>query len=96
MQVLVAVNMSPQEYAQRYREVEWPTLEVCPVCGAHARLRGHGWYGRNALPSRETELVVMIHRLLCPVCHRTVSLVLAFLRDVGAVSWQIHLSCSRR
>lgn len=79
MQVLVDAHMSLQEYAQRYREVEWPTLEVCPVCGAHARLRGHGWYHRNALPAREIELVVMVHRLFCPVCRRTVSLLPSFL-----------------
>ena len=79
MQVMVDVEMSPKEYAERYEEIEWPVLEVCPVCRAHARLQGHGWYGRNALPSRETELVVMIHRLLCPVCRRTVSLLPSFL-----------------
>lgn len=79
MQVVVDVHMSLQEYAQRYREVELPTLEVCPVCGARARLSGHGWYRRNALPARETELVVMVHRLFCPVCHKTVSLLPSFL-----------------
>lgn len=79
MQILVDVHLSPEEYTRRYREVQWPVLEVCPVCGAHARLRGHGWYPRNALPSRKAELVVMVHRLLCPVCHRTVSLLPSFL-----------------
>ncbi|HHW27190.1 MAG TPA: hypothetical protein GXX23_07615 [Firmicutes bacterium] len=79
MQVLVDVHMSPQEYTQRFREVEWPVLETCPVCGARARLLGHGWYSRNALPAREIELVVMVHRLFCPVCRRTVSLLPSFL-----------------
>lgn len=79
MQVPVDVGMSPAEYAQRYGEVRWPVFDVCPVCGAHARLQGHGWYCRNALPTRETELVVMVHRLFCPVCCRTVSLLPSFL-----------------
>lgn len=79
MQVMVDVQMSPKEYAERYEEIEWPVLEVCPVCRAHARLQGHGSYSRNALPTRETELVVVIHRLRCPVCHRTVSLLPSFL-----------------
>jgi len=71
--------MSPQDYTQRFREVEWPILKACPICGAHAKLLGHGWYRRNALPTRETELVVMIHRLLCPACRKTVSLLPSFL-----------------
>ena len=79
MQVMVDVRMTPQEYSERFREVEWPVLETCPVCGARARLLGHGWYSRNALPTREVELVVRIHRLLCPVCLRTVSLLPSFL-----------------
>ena len=79
MQVPVDVGMSPTEYARRFREVRWPVFEVCPVCGAHARLQGHGSYPRNALPARETELVVMVHRLVCPVCRRTVSLLPSFL-----------------
>jgi len=79
LQVLVDVHMSPQEYTQRFREVEWPALETCPACGARAKLLGHGWYSRNALPTREVELVVRVHRLLCPVCLRTVSLLPSFL-----------------
>lgn len=79
MQILVEVMMSPEEYTRRYEEIEWPVLEVCPVCGAHARLQGHGSYLRNGLPSKETELVVMVHRLLCPVCRKTVSLLPSFL-----------------
>ncbi len=79
LQVPVDVGMSPAEYAQRYREVKWPVFDVCPVCGAHARLQGHGSYLRNALPTRDTELVVMVRRLFCPVCRRTVSLLPSFL-----------------
>lgn len=79
MQVPVDVGMSPAEYAQRYPEVKWPAFNVCPVCGAHTRLRGHGYYRRNALPAREIDLVVPIHRLRCPVCHKTVSLLPSFL-----------------
>lgn len=79
MQVVVAVPMSPEEYTQRYGEVEWPVFEVCPICGAHARLQGHGSYSRNALPSREKELVAPVRRLRCPVCRRTVSLLPSFL-----------------
>ena len=79
MQVMVDVQMSPQQYVERYEEIEWPVLEICPVCGAHARLQGHGSYLRNALPTRETELVVMIHRLHCPVCRKTVSFLPSFL-----------------
>jgi len=79
LQVVIAVPMSPEEYAQRYGEVRWPVLEACPICGAHARLQGHGWYHRNALPARETELVVPVRRLRCPVCRKTVSLLPSFL-----------------
>ena len=79
MQVMVDVQMSPQQYVEHYEGIEWPVLEVCPVCGAHARLQGHGSYSRNALPTGETELVVVIHRLLCPVCRKTVSLLPSFL-----------------
>ncbi|HHW18029.1 MAG TPA: hypothetical protein GXX30_03905 [Firmicutes bacterium] len=54
-------------------------VHLSPQTGARARLGGHGWYPRNVLPPRETELVVMVHLLLCPVCHRTVSLLPSFL-----------------
>ena len=79
MQIVVPVNMTPQEYSQKYQEVRWPVLEKCPVCGARTNPQGHGWYSRNGLPSRDLELVVMIRRLLCPVCKKTVSLLPWFL-----------------
>jgi phytoene dehydrogenase-like protein len=79
LQVPVDVGMAPTEYVRRFEEVEWPVFDVCPICGAHARLQGHGSYSRNSLPDRETELVTPIHRLRCPVCHRTVSLLPSFL-----------------
>ena len=79
LQLMISVQMSPEEYVRRYQEIEWPVLDVCPVCGAHARLQGHGSYSRNALPNRDTELVAPVHRLRCPVCRRTVSLLPSFL-----------------
>ncbi|MGB9868214.1 MAG: DUF6431 domain-containing protein [Bacillota bacterium] len=76
---MVVVNMSLEEYAQGYRKVNWPRINQCPICGARTKLQNHGWYRRNALPSKEKALVVMIRRLLCPVCHKTVSLMPSIL-----------------
>jgi len=79
LQIVVAVNMTPQEYAKNCESTEWPVIEKCPICGARTNLHSHGSYMRNALPSRDVELMVKIRRLLCPICRKTVSLLPSFL-----------------
>lgn len=67
MQIEIDVKVRPEEYSEKYLDIEYPDLRACPNCDPRVRLRGHGWYRRNALPSVGTELVVMIRRFLCPL-----------------------------
>lgn len=78
MQIVMAVTMKPEEYAQKYREIDCLLVERCPVCGARVRLQKHGWYARNAVPALGTAVVVMVRKLLCPICRRTVFCCLRF------------------
>ncbi len=79
MQIITDFQMTPKEYCMGYDKIKWPALEVCPICRAHTRLKGHGSYERNALPSKGTYFVVKIRRMLCTVCRQTVSFLPSFL-----------------
>ncbi len=79
MQITIDIRMSPEEYVQNFDEMKWPVLEVCPMCGAHASLKGHGFYQRNALLEKKVELVIKIKRVLCTICKKTASFLPSFL-----------------
>lgn len=79
LQIVTDFQMTPTEYCKKYDEIKWPVLEVCPICRAHQRLKGHGSYKRNALPTQDVDIVIKIKRVLCSVCNKTVSFLPSFL-----------------
>lgn len=79
MQIIFSVNMGPEEYAAKEKEIVFPEIDICPICKARKRLHSHGSFQRNALVGRNKVFLVRIHRLFCTVCRKTVSLVPSFL-----------------
>jgi len=79
MQMILSVNMGPEEYAAKHEEIDFPKIDICPMCKARKRLHSHGSFQRNALPEKNNVLLVRIHRFFCTVCKKTVSLVPSFL-----------------
>ena len=78
MQRIFDPRVTVEQYATGVG-IQYPVFDECPICGARAKLIGHGSYDRNALPSLSLVFLLAIKRLLCPVCHRTVSLLPWFL-----------------
>lgn len=66
------------QYALLGRSNDFPDLECCPICRAKNRLKRHGFYERNAIEA-EVTFRILICRLLCPDCGKTVSILPIFL-----------------
>lgn len=47
-------------------------VRFCPICGT--RLLGHGWRMRNITDCNCNSSLIWIHRMLCPSCGRTFTL----------------------
>lgn len=94
MQLLWNPGMSLEQYAKT-GEISYPTIEKCPMCGARKPLIGHGFYQRNAVPHVELAYRLRIRRLLCKVCHKTVSLLPWFLLPRFQYSLQLIFECLR-
>lgn len=90
MQMILSVNMGPEEYAAKHEEIEFPKIDICPMCKARKRLHSHGSFQRNALPEKNKVLLVRIHRFFCTVCkkmHRTRFLGHGFVYTTFAVGY---------
>lgn len=71
-------EQSLEQYAELGKKNDFPEVERCPVCRGVVRLKRHGFYWRNAIED-EREYRILICRLKCPSCEKTVSLLPSFL-----------------
>lgn len=81
MQILHPVGSSLQEYLQAPQDPEnrqrWKPAH-CPLCRGKDSLTAHGFYSRSVV-DQGFDGVLCIHRYLCRLCRRTVSLLPDFL-----------------
>jgi len=78
MQLICSFHISPREYSKRGKNNDFPRIDVCPCCFYPSPLPRHGFYRRNAL-FRKREFRILILRLKCPSCKKTISLLPDFL-----------------
>jgi hypothetical protein len=70
-------NISVEEYENRSKKNDFPTVEQCPHCKSRVRLFRHGFYWRNAIDEKQHRIPIL--RLKCPSCRNTISLLPTFL-----------------
>jgi len=78
MQLIHAFNISPREYCLRGKKNDFPRITTCPCCSYPSTLLRHGFYWRNVLFCK-SQYRILILRLKCPSCGKTVSLLPDFL-----------------
>ncbi|CRF28661.1 Uncharacterised protein [Mycobacterium tuberculosis] len=66
-------------YAELGKANDFPELDCCPMCQAKNWLKRHGFYERNAIDAKAATYRIIICRLICPDCGRTVSILPTFL-----------------
>lgn len=66
-------------YVELGRDNDFPELDCCPMCRARNRLQRHGFYERNAIDSESAIYRIIICRLICPDCRKTISILPTFL-----------------
>ncbi|MCX6872419.1 MAG: hypothetical protein NTW21_01205 [Verrucomicrobia bacterium] len=75
MQLIIAFDGGPVEYARdgAHRKVARP--EECAICGKSGGMRPHGYYPRwVTVPGPIMRLLIQIRRFLCCLCRRTTSM----------------------
>ena len=77
MIVIHDFGVSLAEYFSLGRDNEFPSLDKCLACKAKAVLLRHGYYERNAIQEKEYRIVIL--RLKCKHCQKTVSILPSFL-----------------
>ena len=77
MQILHRFAGSIQQYLEQIKDPDRYRLKICPLCQASHPLYGHGFYSRT-LEDVEFAESIRVRRYLCPLCHRTVSLLPQF------------------
>jgi hypothetical protein len=85
MQILRAVPVSADHYANAnvHQTVE-PPME-CPCCGIRDTLASHGYYARNVTSTSRGVLRVFIRRFRCDSCRKTVSILPSFAQPYRLV-----------
>jgi hypothetical protein len=77
MQILHRFAGSIQQYLEEIKDPDRCRLKICPLCQAPHPLYGHGFYSRT-LEDMGFADSIRVRRYLCPICHRTVSLLPQF------------------
>jgi hypothetical protein len=85
VQVIRAVPIGPDRYADEgfHQNVEPPT--ECPHCGTHDTLSALGYYSRNVTSSERGVLRIRVRRFRCDVCRKTVSILPSFAQPYRLV-----------
>ena len=78
LQIIVNFQQSIEEYLQLGENNNFPEFFTCPICKAHKKLEGHGFYTRNIVLLKNSHRI-SIRRYYCPSCGKTVSLLPSFL-----------------
>lgn len=77
MVIVVDCGDDVQRYAEDFPALAFPRPSACPRCAASGHLVGHGSYPRTVTdPTRA--IAIRVKRLLCTVCHHTLSLLPTF------------------
>jgi hypothetical protein len=84
--IVVDFGLDVDAYVARFSELVFPLPATCPHCDAARQLHGHGNYSRQVC-DQERCLQILIKRLLCPICKRTVSLLPSF-----CLNWRHYLA----
>jgi hypothetical protein len=72
--IIYECHQNIQRYVEKAKENEFPQVEQCPSCRGRWSLRRHGFYTRNAVEN-DVCYRVIICRLRCKGCKKTVSLI---------------------
>lgn len=70
-------GISVGEYESRGKHNLFPEVDRCPHCKGVVRMYRHGFYLRNAIDHDQYQ--ILICRLRCPSCKKTVSILPTFL-----------------
>jgi len=78
MQLIHDFGISLKQYLKLGKENQFPEFPSCPCCFAQKPLLGHGFYERNAVKGK-TSQIVLIQRYYCSCCKKTFSVLPSFL-----------------
>jgi hypothetical protein len=85
MQMICAVSLSPERYAnESYHRNIQPPVE-CPHCHARDALEALGYYSRNVTSTKRGVLSIFVRRFRCRLCGRTVSILPSFAQPYRLV-----------
>lgn len=77
MVILADLDLDVQQYCRQFSQLVFPRPDTCPLCGSADQLIGHGSYGRTVC-DHQNVFPIRVKRLLCKICHRTLSLLPSF------------------
>jgi hypothetical protein len=75
--ILAGFGPNVQQYCRQFSQLVFPRPDACPLCGAVDQLIGHGSY-RRTVCDHQNVFPIRVKRLLCKICHRTLSLLPSF------------------
>lgn len=77
MVIVTDFGLDVQSYASDFSNLTFAKPRICPNCSASEKLVGHGSYPRQVCDHKQFFLI-LVKRLLCKICRRTVSLLPSF------------------
>ena len=102
MVILADFGLDVQRKDREFPKLIFPQPSTCPHCGTAKQLVGHGSYPRAVCDHHEV-FAIRVKRLLCKVCHRTLSLLPSFCLPYrhylastiqSVVSLRVQAACS--